>query len=39
MITADNYSALLSYFTRQNGVDGGEVRKYLEIGDDYEDIC
>ena len=30
---------LLSHFTRQNGVDPDEVRKYLGIGDDYEDIC
>ncbi|KAH7914120.1 Mnd1 family-domain-containing protein [Hygrophoropsis aurantiaca] len=34
----DNYSILLSYFVRQTGTDPGDVRKYLEIGDDYEDI-
>ncbi|KAH7923739.1 meiotic nuclear division protein 1 [Leucogyrophana mollusca] len=34
----DNYSILLSYFTRQNGVDAADIRKYLDIGDDYEDI-
>ncbi|KAL0955890.1 hypothetical protein HGRIS_002088 [Hohenbuehelia grisea] len=35
----DNYSVLLSYFTRQNGIDPNDVRKHLEVGDDYEDIC
>jgi len=35
----DNYSMLLSHFTRQNGVDPGDVRKFLDINEDYEDIC
>lgn len=35
----DNLSILASYVTKQNGTDPGEIRKYLEIGDDYEDIC
>ena len=34
----DNLSILTSYVTKQNGTDPGEIRKYLEIGDDYEDI-
>jgi len=35
----DNYSMLLSHFTRQTCLNPDEIRKYLEIGDDYEDIC
>lgn len=35
----DNYAVLLSHFTRQYGVDADEIRKYLGVGDDYEDIC
>ncbi|KAG2132659.1 meiotic nuclear division protein 1 [Suillus cothurnatus] len=34
----DNYSILLSHFTRQTGMDVQDIRRYLEIGDDYEDI-
>ncbi|KAH0827738.1 Mnd1 family-domain-containing protein [Lanmaoa asiatica] len=34
----DNYSILLAYFTRQKGVDAQEIRRFLEIGEDYEDI-
>ncbi|KAI9572054.1 meiotic nuclear division protein 1 [Boletus coccyginus] len=34
----DNYSILLAYFTRQNGVDAQEIRRFLEVGEDYEDI-
>lgn len=34
----DNYSILLAHFTRQNGVDVQEVRRFLDIGEDYEDI-
>ncbi|KAN0091008.1 Meiotic nuclear division protein 1 [Tylopilus felleus] len=34
----DNYSILLAYFTRQNGVDVQEIRRYLDIGEDYEDV-
>jgi hypothetical protein len=36
---SDNYAALLSYFTRQNSVNPEDVRKYLNIGDDYEELC
>lgn len=36
---ADNYSMLLSHFTRQNGVDPADIRTVLGIGEDYEDIC
>ncbi|KIK01445.1 hypothetical protein K443DRAFT_132336 [Laccaria amethystina LaAM-08-1] len=35
----DNYGTLAGHFTRQNGVALQDVRKYLEIGEDYEDIC
>ncbi|THH21318.1 hypothetical protein EW146_g189 [Bondarzewia mesenterica] len=35
----DNYIILVSHFTRQNGVDAEEIRKYLGVADDYEDIC
>ncbi|KAG6832030.1 hypothetical protein H0H87_003011 [Tephrocybe sp. NHM501043] len=34
----DNYGTLLAHFTRQHGVDPAEVRKYLEIDEDYEDV-
>ncbi|GLB37077.1 putative meiotic nuclear division protein 1 [Lyophyllum shimeji] len=34
----DNYGTLLSYFTRQNGVDPAEIRKFLDIDEEYEDI-
>jgi len=34
----DNYSILLSHFTRQTGMDVQDIRRYLEIGEDYEDI-
>ncbi|KAI0087994.1 meiotic nuclear division protein 1 [Irpex rosettiformis] len=34
----DNYSVVLSHFTRQYSVDPDEIRKYLGIGEDYEDI-
>jgi len=36
---ADNYGVLLGHFTRQHGVAADEVREYLGIGDDYEDVC
>jgi len=36
---ADNYSMLLSHFTRQNGVDPADIRGVLGIGEEYEDIC
>ncbi|EIM82909.1 meiotic nuclear division protein 1 [Stereum hirsutum FP-91666 SS1] len=35
----DNYSILFQHFTRQSMVEGDDIRKYLEIGEDYEDIC
>jgi len=35
----DNYSMLLSYFTRQSCVEPAEIRKHLGIDDEYEDIC
>lgn len=38
-LLADNYGTLAGHFTRQNGVALQDVRKYLEIGEDYEDIC
>ncbi|KAH8083747.1 Mnd1 family-domain-containing protein [Cristinia sonorae] len=34
----DDYVILLSYFTRQHGVDSEEVRKHLGVEEDYEDI-
>ncbi|KAK7692583.1 hypothetical protein QCA50_004213 [Cerrena zonata] len=34
----DNYSMLLSHFTRQFGVDPEEVKKHLGVDDTYEDI-
>ena len=30
---------LLSHCTRQNGMDAEEIRKYLKVEEDYEDIC
>ncbi|KAF8070154.1 meiotic nuclear division protein 1 [Lyophyllum atratum] len=35
----DNYGTLLAHFTRQNGVDPAEIRKFLDIDEEYEDIC
>ncbi|KAJ7084388.1 meiotic nuclear division protein 1 [Mycena belliarum] len=35
----DNYSMLLSHFTREHAVDAGEIRKHLGVEDEYEDIC
>jgi len=35
----DNFSTLLSYFTRQNGVDPADIRGALGINEEYEDIC
>ncbi|KAF8906550.1 meiotic nuclear division protein 1 [Gymnopilus junonius] len=34
----DNYGMLLGYFTRQTGVAVEDLRQYLTIGDDYEDL-
>lgn len=35
----DNYGMLLAYFTRQNNVEPAEIRRFLGIDEDYEDIC
>lgn len=35
----DNYAVLLTHFTRQYSVDADEIKKYLGVTDDYEDIC
>ncbi|KAF7376146.1 Meiotic nuclear division protein 1 [Mycena sanguinolenta] len=35
----DNFSMLLSHFTRQHGVDAGDIRRHLEVEEEYEDIC
>ncbi|EIW83016.1 meiotic nuclear division protein 1 [Coniophora puteana RWD-64-598 SS2] len=35
----DNYLILLGHFTRQNGVDAQDIRRYLEIDENYEDLC
>lgn len=37
-VIIDNYSMLLSYFTRQNGVDPNDLRQFLGINEEYEDI-
>jgi hypothetical protein len=37
--TEDNYGMLLAHFTRQNGVEPAEIRRYLGIDEVYEDIC
>jgi len=34
----DNYGMLLGYFTRQSGIGVDEIREYLCIGEEYEDI-
>ncbi|TFK44690.1 meiotic nuclear division protein 1 [Crucibulum laeve] len=34
----DNYGVLLGYFTRQSGIEVAEIRKFLGIEEDYEDI-
>jgi len=34
----DNYGMLLGHFTRQNGVSTEEIRQFLSIGEDYEDL-
>lgn len=36
---ADNVGILIPHLSRQNGTDPGEIRAYLEIGEDFEDIC
>jgi len=35
----DNYSMLFSYFTRQSLANSEEIRQYLGVDDEYEDIC
>ena len=35
---ADNYLVLLSHFTRQNGVGAADVRVYLGVDEEYEDL-
>jgi len=34
----DNVSLLLSYFTRQHGVEARDVRQYLGIDESFEDM-
>ncbi|TBU49443.1 meiotic nuclear division protein 1 [Dichomitus squalens] len=34
----DNYLVLLSHFTRQNGVEAADIRAYLGIDEEYEDL-
>ncbi|TFK53579.1 meiotic nuclear division protein 1 [Heliocybe sulcata] len=34
----DNYSMLLSHFCRQNAIEPADIRRYLEIDEEYEDI-
>lgn len=34
----DNYLMLLSHFTRQNGVEATDVRAYLGVDEEYEDL-
>jgi protein required for attachment to host cells len=35
----DNYSVLMSHFTRQHNVEPQDIRTYLGVGPDYEDLC
>lgn len=35
---ADNYTMLLSHFTRQNGVEATDIRSFLGVDEEYEDI-
>ncbi|KAL1942075.1 hypothetical protein VTO73DRAFT_6605 [Trametes versicolor] len=34
----DNYTMLLSHFTRQNGVEATDIRSFLGVDEEYEDI-
>jgi hypothetical protein len=34
----DNYGMLLGYFTRQSGIGVDDIRGYLGIGEEYEDL-
>ena len=36
---ADNYSVLMSHFTRQHNVEPQDIRTYLGVGPDYEELC
>ena len=38
LICTDNYGVLLGHFTRQNGISAEDVRQYLSIPEDYEDL-
>jgi hypothetical protein len=35
----DNVALLMSHFTRQNNVDASDVRQYLGITEEFEDLC
>jgi len=35
----DNYSILMSHFTRQHNVEPQDIRTYLGVGIDYEELC
>ena len=35
----DNYSILMSHFTRQHNVEPQDIRSYLGVGVDYEELC
>lgn len=39
IFTKDNYGMLLAHFTRQHAVEPAEIRKFLGIDEEYEDIC
>jgi hypothetical protein len=38
VVVIDNYSILMSYFTRQHGIDPAELRKFLGVDEEYEDL-
>lgn len=35
----DNYSILMSHFTRQHNVEPQDIRTYLGVGTEYEELC
>ncbi|KAI0254123.1 Mnd1 family-domain-containing protein [Lactifluus subvellereus] len=35
----DNYAILMTYFTRQHNVEPQDIRAYLGVGVDYEELC
>jgi hypothetical protein len=39
MKMADNYSILMSHFTWQHNVEPQDIRAYLGVGIDYEELC